>query len=112
MCECPHLKDAGIIEGDGYGKLNFHAAEATVLGTSREELYPDILIDGATATNTCGLEVSANKLCGHITKTKTFTISGGITVEETDEIDGCEGNRLCQDGRYTATKQHLTELND
>lgn len=109
-CECPHLQDAGIVEGDGFGKLNFHSAEATVLGTSREEIYPDIVIDGATATNTCGLEVSANKLCGHITKTKTFTIGGDITVTETDEIDGCEGNRMCQDGRYTATKQHLTEL--
>jgi hypothetical protein len=99
------LQDAGIAyDCDKYGKLNFHAAEATVLGTSREEFYPNIKIDGATATNTCGLEVVANKLCGEIHKKKTFKIDGCITVCEDDTVDGCEGNRECSDGRYTATK--------
>ena len=113
-CECPQLQDAGIKydDCDKYGKLNFHAAEATVLGTSREELYPDIKIDAATATNTCGLEVTANKLCGHVHKKKTFSINGNICVTEDDTTDGCEGNRECSDGRYTATKQHLTQLDD
>jgi hypothetical protein len=76
-CACPQLQDAGIVyDCDQYGKLNFHAAEATVLGTSREEFYPNIKVDGATATNTCGLEVVANKLCGSVHKKKTFKIDG------------------------------------
>lgn len=75
-------------------------------------MYPDIHIDSATATNTCGLEVSATKICGDITKHKCFTISGSINVDEHDTVTGCEGSRDCSDGRFTATKQHLTQLGD
>lgn len=113
-CDCPHLQDAGIAVncGDNYGVLNFHDAQATVLGTSREEYFPDVRVDGATATNTCSLEVGANKICGTEHVTRTFTIGGNITVDECVKTDGCEGNRLCSDGRHTATKQHLTKLDD
>lgn len=107
------MKDAGIIIPlDNFGKLNFHAAQADVTGTSREELYPDVKFDAATATNTCGLNVSATKVCGHVCKSKCFDITGCIHVDETDTMNGCNGSRDCSDGRYTATKQHLTQLDN
>ena len=113
VCECPHLQDAGIVlPCDDFGKLNFHAAQAEVSGFSREEFFPNVNVDSATATNVCGLDVSSTKLCGDITRHKNFCIKGNISVEETDSYDGCLGDTHCNDGRYTATKQHLSELKD
>ena len=81
-------------------------------GSSREECYPDVRVDSATATNTCGLEVSATQLCGDVYKHTFFDIYGTINVDEHESTEGCLGERYCDDGRYTATKQHLTELQD
>jgi len=64
---------------------------------------PDVLTNSATATNVCGLEVAANKVCGDVTKTKQFDIMGCIKVCEHECTTGCEGERKCTDGRYTAT---------
>ena len=64
---------------------------------------PDTLTNSATATNICGLEVSANKLCADNFKLKKFDICGCIKVCEHECASGCEGERLCLDGRYTAT---------
>ena len=92
--------------------LNYHAAQADVSGSSREEIYPNVQTDSATATNTCGLSVEATKTCGTVCKHKKFTITGNIDIDEKDTLNGCDGSRVCSDARYTATKQHLTVLDD
>ena len=60
----------------------------------------------------CGLEVSANKVCGDTFKIKKFDILGCIKVCEQECVSGCEGARTCTDGRYTATQQRFTRLQD
>lgn len=74
-CPCPNLRDCGIhiptpSGSPGFGLAHFAGAESTVVGNVNEQTIPDILTNSATATNTCGLEVTANKLCGDVYKMK------------------------------------------
>lgn len=94
----------------GFGTATFGSGESTVVGSATEEIYPDILTNSATATNTCGLEVTADKECGDSWKIKKFDICGCIKVCEHECVCGCEGERKCSDGRYTATQQRFTTL--
>ena len=83
-CPCPNLQDCGILVPGGaggtpgFGTITSDAAESTVVGNSGVQTIPDVLANSATATNVCGLEVSANKSCGDVLKLKTFNISGCI----------------------------------
>jgi hypothetical protein len=115
-CECPILQDCGIAvptgDGAGFGMASFGGASSTVVGNASQVFVPDMLTNSATATNVCGLEVSANKLCGDVFKMKQFDICGCIKVCEHECASGCEGNRHCLDGRYTTTAQRYTALDD
>ena len=83
-----------------------------MVGTSQQQKIPDMLTNSATATNVCGLEVSANKLCGDTYKMKKFDICGCVTVCEHECSSGCEGQRHCLDGRYSTTAQRYSALDD
>lgn len=110
-CSCPVLQDCGIVIPNntlGFGSALFSKGESTVLGSSAQEIVPDMLTNSATATNVCGLEVSANKICGDTYKMKQFDICGCITVCEHECTSGCEGSRHCTDGRYSTTAQRFT----
>ena len=89
--------------GGGFGTIGGGTGHATVASTADKTIVPDILTNSATATNVCGLEVSANKICGDTFKVKKFDILGCIKVCEQECVSGCEGERTCTDGRYTAT---------
>lgn len=106
-CDCPHLQDCGIVvdHDNGAGALSTIGALATSVGTASTVNIPDVLVSEATATNTCGLELSSNQQCGNVTKTKNFCISGNICISETTTTSGCEGERECSDGRFTSTTQ-------
>lgn len=106
-CDCPHLQDCGIVVSDnnGAGAISTVGALATSVGTASTVNIPDVLVSEATATNTCGLELSSNQQCGNVTKTKNFCISGNICISETTTTTGCEGERECSDGRFTSTTQ-------
>ena len=110
-CECPHLQDCGIDLTDvgNVGSVGGHGDVIITVGTDFTQDFPEILTSEATATNTCGLELSSNQKCGNVTKTKDFCISGHICIEETTTIEGCEGERECSDGRFTTTTQQYTE---
>ena len=104
-CDCPHLQDCGIVvsANNGAGAISTVGALATSVGTASTVNIPDVLVSEATATNTCGLELSSNQQCGNVTKTKNFCISGNICISETTTTTGCEGERECSDGRFTST---------
>lgn len=104
-CDCPHLQDCGIVvsSNNGAGAISTVGALATSVGTASTVNIPDVLVSEATATNTCGLELSSNQQCGNVTKTKNFCISGNICISETTTTTGCEGERECSDGRFTST---------
>ena len=70
---------------------------------------PNLKSTYATATNTCGLEVSNNKSCGERKKYKCFDINGKINVVESVKDFGCAGDRNCSDGRYTKTSTAFTK---
>lgn len=86
--------------------------ESTDILGSHGENVPDRQTCHATATNTCGLEVSNNKECGEAKRYKFFDICGGIKVCEHVKSYGCEGERECSDGRYTKTSQTYSALAD
>ena len=110
-CECPHLQDCGIdlSNAGNVGSVGGSGDVTITVGTTFNQDFPEILTSEATATNTCGLELSSNQKCGNVTKTKDFCISGHICIEETTTIEGCEGERECSDGRFTTTTQQYTE---
>ena len=110
-CECPHLQDCGIDLSNvgNVGSVGGSGDVTITVGTTFNQDFPEILTSEATATNTCGLELSSNQKCGNVTKTKDFCISGHICIEETTTIEGCEGERECSDGRFTTTTQQYTE---
>ena len=110
-CDCPHLQDCGIdlTNVGGPGSVGGTGSVDITVGTSFTQEFPDILTSEATATNPCGLELASNQVCGNVTKTKDFCISGHICITETTTTEGCEGERECSDGRFTSTTQQYTE---
>ena len=111
-CPCPNLQDCGIKlpeDGTGFGTIAIGTDSIANLDDTTTITIPDILTNSATATNVCGLEVSARKECADNFKLKKFDIAGCIKVCEHECASGCEGERLCLDGRYTATQQRFTE---
>ena len=117
-CPCPTLQDCGILIDDGtgtspgFGTVGFGTDAFSVTTGADNIIVPDILTNSATATNVCGLEVSANKICADNYKFKKFDICGCVKVCEHECASGCEGERLCLDGRYTATQQRLTKIDE
>jgi hypothetical protein len=110
-CKCPHLQDCAV-SGDGSGTGSVGGGESTVtvtVGTSGTIEIPNIVATHATATNTCGLEVSNNKECGEKKKYKCFDIEGQINVCERIRTFGCTGERECSDGRFTKTSSSFTK---
>ena len=61
-CECPHLQDCGIVipSGSGTGAAVGSGGVTIDVGTTFHQDFPEILTSEATATNTCGLELSSN----------------------------------------------------
>ena len=111
-CPCPNLQDCGIKIPDdvgGLGGIAIGVDHEIGIDDTTTITIPDILTNSATATNVCGLEVSARKECADNFKLKKFDICGCIKVCEHECASGCEGERLCLDGRYTATQQKFTE---
>ena len=110
VCKCPHLQDCAVNGSAGTGNLPGGSTDVTVtVGTTGNVTIPNIIASHATATNTCGLEVSNNKSCGEKKKYKCFDIDGQINVCERIRTYGCEGERECSDGRYTKTSSSFTK---
>lgn len=112
-CDCPHLKDCVITapEGAGVGSIVDTYDEETHLSVGSMDTIRDRETCHATATNTCGLEVTNNKECGEAKKYKSFHVCGKIDVCEHSWGYGCEGESECSDGRFTKTAQSYSTLN-
>lgn len=112
-CECPVLLDHGLIfDPEYYGKLAWSEAGASLEGTTRLEHYPVVLQEQARAVNHCGLDEYGTTVYGEGERLWSSTLYGTITLDEAERHDGCDGTRFCEDGRYTATKQHQTMMKD
>ena len=61
-CECPHLQDCGIVIPGGSGAGAAVGSGGVTIGVTTDfhQDFPEILTSEATATNTCGLELSSN----------------------------------------------------
>ena len=108
VCKCPHLQDCAVNGSSGAGSIGSTGTVGVDVTTVGSVGVPNILASHATATNTCGLEVSNEKSCGEKKKYKCFDIEGQINVCERIRTYGCEGERECSDGRYTKTSTSFT----
>lgn len=108
VCKCPHLQDCAVNGSSGAGSIGSTGTVGVDVTTVGSVGVPNILASHATATNTCGLEVSNEKSCGEKKKYKCFDIDGQINVCERIRTYGCEGERECSDGRYTKTSTSFT----
>ena len=112
-CECPTLLDHGLIfDAEQHGKLAWAEAAASLEGSARLEHYPVVLQEQARAVNHCGLDEYGTTVYGEGDRLWSSTLHGKITLDEAEWNNGCDGSRFCEDGRYTATKQHQTSLKD
>ena len=115
-CNCPHLQDAVIDtsngNGSGFGTVESGLNVVTAIGTDVEEYIADRASQHATATNSCGLEVTNVKECGEALRYKCFDIAGNINVCEHIRTYGCDGERACSDGRFTKTSQSFSTASD
>lgn len=107
-CQCPHLQDCAVNTTGEPGTIGTVSTVGVDITTTGTVGVPNVLSQQATATNTCGLEVSNNKTCGEKKKYKCFDIDGQINVCERIRTYGCEGERECSDGRYTKTSSSFT----
>jgi hypothetical protein len=111
-CKCPHLQDCATVNtGTGAGSVGIDNDVTVHVDTTGTVIVPNIVATHATATNTCGLEVSNNKECGEKKKYKCFDIEGQINVCERIRTFGCTGERECSDGRFTKTSSSFTHVN-
>lgn len=111
-CKCPHLQDCATVNTGAAGSVGGSNTVTVTVGTSGSVTVPNIVATHATATNTCGLEVSNNKECGEKKKYKCFDIEGQINVCERIRTFGCTGERECSDGRFTKTSSSFTHVDD
>ena len=111
-CKCPHLQDCATVNTPGTGSVGGSNTVTVTVGTTGSVEVPNIVATHATATNTCGLEVSNNKECGEKKKYKCFDIEGQINVCERIRTFGCTGERECSDGRFTKTSSSFTHVDD
>ena len=113
--DCPNLQDA-VIELDahdpGFGTIQDTFSESSFIESAQDDFISDRKTCHATATNTCGLEVTNGKDCGEAKKYKCFDVHGKINVCEHSWSYGCDGETECSDGRFTKTAQTYSTLDD
>ena len=82
------------------------------MGLASESHIPDTVIFSAEVVNSCGLQLSADKLCAESCHHKEWDVCGDINVCEKIESCGVDGNKEYTKGRYSLSAQQVELVGD